>query len=76
MQDRPILAQASRIIAALSDLAAGCVVTLFARLAAARFVSPLVLLTVLVLLGVSMLDVYHTPHSSSGPYSNLTGLFD
>ena len=60
----------------LSYFAARLVLKIFTRLAPARFVTPLVAVTVLSLLCMSSFDVYYTPHSSSGPYANLAGLFD
>lgn len=64
------------LFCALSYFAAGFVLRGFERLAAGRFVSPLIALTVFSLLCMSGFDVYHTPLSSSGPYSNLAGLLD
>ncbi len=64
------------IFGTLSYLAAGLVLRVFGKLAPQRFVAPLVAVTIASLLGLSFLDIYHTPHSSSGPYSNIAGLFD
>ena len=61
---------------ALLRVAAGLVLRLFGRVAPERFVTPLVAGVVVGLLCMSFFDVYYTPHSSSGPYSNLAGLFD
>ena len=60
----------------LARYAARLVLWLFGRLAPERFVTPLVAGVVAGLLCMSFFDVYYTPHSSSGPYSNLAGLFD
>ena len=62
--------------AALSYLAARLMVGAFARLAPERWVPALVGLTVASLVCLSLFDIYHTPHSSSLPYTNVTGLFD
>ena len=64
------------LFSALSYFSAGLVLRVFARPAGGRFVTPLIALTVLSLLCLSFFEIYHTPHSSSGPYSNLAGLFD
>ena len=61
---------------ALSYLSSGIVLRLFEKLAGGRFASLLVALTVVSLLCLSFFEVYQTPHSSSGPYSNISGLLD
>jgi hypothetical protein len=64
------------LFAALAYLAAHLLLRAFARLVSERWVSALVGLTIALLLCVSFFDIYYTPHSSSLPYANVTGLFD
>jgi len=64
------------LFSALSYFTSGIVLRVFERPAGGRFVSPLVALTVVSLLGLSFFEIYQTPASSSGPYSNITGLLD
>ena len=59
----------------LCYLLAGLVLRLFRR-APERFVAPLIAATVISLLCLSSFEIYRTPHSSSGTYSNLAGIFD
>ena len=64
------------LFAALAYLAARLLLLAFARLVSERWVPALVGLMIALLLCVSFFDIYHTPHSSSLPYANVTGLFD
>lgn len=64
------------LFSGLTYLASGIVLRAFERPAGGKFVSPLIALTVASLLCLSFFEIYQTPHSSRGPYSNLTGLFD
>jgi hypothetical protein len=64
------------VYGALLYLLARLVAGLVERVASPRFRPLLALGLVAVLVGASFFEIYRTPHSSGGPYSNLVHLLE